>query len=451
MTNALSNILAFIFALGIIVFVHEFGHLILAKGFRVRVHTFSLGFGKRLWGFRRGETDYRVSLVPLGGYVKLGGETPEEATGDEREFMSRPRWQRILVYVAGPAMNVILSIVLIALVFMAGFGMPMLSDLPPVVGIVLEGSPGDRAGLVSGDEIVSLNGNAVDQWQDVSNLIMDSPEQEIDVVYLRGGATASTVLVPDKDEKYEIGEAGLYARVVPRVTDVFADSPAAAAGFAVGDRLRAVDGRPLGSSREFVDYVEGRSGTAIEIKVLRGEESLLLEVVPRGEDGQGRIGIGLTDLQRLPPLEAVVQSARFNVDFVVRTFDLLGQIFTGQRQPQTVLSGPIEIAIISGEAARRGVADLVLLIGMVSISIAVLNLLPIPILDGGHIFILFVESILRRDLSVRLKESFNFVGLVLIVLLMVMVLVFDVRRNLPSGEEPKGSQAPASQAQPADP
>ena len=166
--NLLSNTAAFIFALGVIIFFHELGHLLAAKAFNVRVLTFSLGFGKRLFGFKRGETDYRVALFPLGGYVQLGGEDPSEVSDDPREFSNKPRWQRIVVYLAGPAMNAVLSVVLMAVVFMMGNEVSAVREVPPVVGVVAEGSPAEAAGLAPGDRIQTVDGKPVSRWDDVA-------------------------------------------------------------------------------------------------------------------------------------------------------------------------------------------------------------------------------------------------------------------------------------------
>src|SRR5689334_5871473 len=166
MTNFLIQILSFVFALGVIIVVHEAGHLLVAKAFDVRVLTFSVGFGRKLWSTQRGETEYRVSAVPLGGYVRLGGESIEEATGnDPREFLSKPRWQRILVYLAGPAMNVLLALLIFAGLFMVGIQIPFLPDVPPVVGLVEPGSSAAAQGVQAGDRILTVNGRAVENWQ----------------------------------------------------------------------------------------------------------------------------------------------------------------------------------------------------------------------------------------------------------------------------------------------
>lgn len=434
MYDIATNILAFVFALGVIIFVHELGHLVVAKLFATRVTTFSLGFGPRIWGFRRGETDYRVSAVPLGGYVKLGGELPDEATGDPREFLSKPRWKRVLVYLAGPAMNVVLAIVLIAVVFMVGTVIPNLPDLPAVVGGVEEGSSAAAAGLREGDRILAVDGEEVGNWPDVSFALMTSPGRPVGLTVERDGETFGATVTPARDEKYETGDlAGLYPRLLPSITVVERGGAAERAGLQAGDQIRAVDGRPVGDIASFVTYISERPGVPIDLEVVRDSRTLTLTTTPADVGGSGKIGVGIGFFQRYGPIEAFVQSARYNVQIVRQTFIVLGKIFSRELSAKGALAGPIEIAAQSGAAARTGFRYLIYLMGFISISIAIVNLLPIPILDGGQIVILLVEGSIRRDLSLRIKEMIAQVGFVLIVLLMLTVIYFDLAKNWPPG------------------
>ncbi|HEY8022839.1 MAG TPA: RIP metalloprotease RseP [Thermoanaerobaculia bacterium] len=433
MSAILTNLLAFAFALGVIIFVHEGGHLLMAKSFGMRVLTFSLGFGRRLWGFTRGETDYRVSAIPLGGYVRLGGENLEEATGDPREFLSKPRWQRVMVYVAGPFMNVVLAIALFSALFMVGIAVPNPAGIPSVVGAVEPGSSAAAAGIARGDRIVAANGEAVSSWQDLGFALVTSPGKPLHLTLDRGGRTLQATVTPQRDPRNEVGDfAGLFPSVRPQVTDVRDATPAAAAGFRTGDEIRAVDRHPIADNRDFVAYIEKRAGQRVEIQVLRDGRLMTLPVVPKLENGRGIIGIGIGFYQRYSPGQAVVESVRYNVQIVVETFRLIGKIFTRQISAKGALAGPIEIAAESGAAARTGFKYLLHLMGFISISIAILNLMPIPILDGGQIFILLIEGVIRRDLSLRLKEVIAQVGFVMILLLMFVVIWFDISKHLPT-------------------
>ncbi len=428
----LTNLLAFIFALGVIVFVHELGHFVVAKAFNCRVHTFSLGWGKRLWGFRRGETDYRVALFPIGGYVQLAGEDPKDIDPqDERHFMNKPRWQRILVYLAGPAMNVVLSVSVIAILFMVGIEVPGLQRLGPVIGSVVEGSAGAEAGLQAGDKVLTIDGKAVSNWDDVQFAILAGAGQTLTVEVEREGSVNTHQLTPVQVPKYEIGDAGIYAQFVPRVTMVESGSPADLGGLKNRDELLAVDGHPVTGSGEFVALIRERGGASTKLDILRDGEPLSITLTPKGEKGEGLIGIGLGVYQRFGPIRALTESVRYNWQLARQTGDVVGRIATGRMAAKSALSGPVEIAALSGAAARSGFKNLFYLMALVSISVGLLNLLPIPILDGGQILLLLVESVMRKDLSLAFKERFNQVGFAMVMMLMAAVLYFDLSKNWP--------------------
>ncbi len=425
------TLLAFIFALGIIIFVHEAGHFAAARAFGMKVLAFSLGFGRRLWGFTRGETEYKVGWIPLGGYVKLSGEEPGDSVPDDpRDFLNRPRWQRIVVYLAGPFANVVLSVLLIAGLFMVGIEIPALQSIPTVVGTVEAGSPGEAAGVEPGDEILSIDGRRVERWQDVAFAVMTSIGKPLAFELDRAGARVVATVTPVRPDDFEFGDAGIYPKILPKVGRIVAGSPAEAAGLAIGDELFAVDGRPLASPADFVAHIETRAGQPVALEVVRGAERRTLTVVPADQEGKGRIGVQLTISQRFPPGRAFVESLRFNLGVARQSLAVIGKIFKREVAAKSALAGPIEIAAQSGQAARTGWKSLLYLMGVISISIGLLNLFPIPILDGGQIVILLVESVLRRDLSLAVKERIAQVGFALIVLLMVTVLYFDVSKRL---------------------
>jgi regulator of sigma E protease len=440
LTGSLYTLLSFAFALGVIIVVHEAGHLLVAKAFGVRVMTFSVGFGKRLWGFRRGETEYRVSAVPLGGYVRLGGESPEDVDpSDPREFLNKPRWQRILVYLAGPAANVILAILVFSIVFMVGIEVMSFPDMPAVIGGVEASSSAAQAGLQRGDRILTVKGETVESWQDVLLGVMGSPERPVALTIRRGQQTLAATVTPKLVPRYEVGDlAGMLPMVRPQVIEIVKGMPAETAGFRPGDEIRAVDGKPVIDSQAFVDAISPRAGQQIGVQVLRDGRPLTLTVTPRNDAGSGRIGVKIGFYQRFGPSRAFVEGARYSVQTVEQIFQILGKIFTRQLSAKGALAGPIEIAKQSGEAARIGFKYLLQLMGFISISIAVMNLMPIPILDGGQIFILMVEGVIRRDLSLRLKEVISQVGFVMILLLMFVVIYFDVMKNLPASLKPGG-------------
>jgi regulator of sigma E protease len=431
MLHYLSNTLAFIFALGVIIFVHEAGHLLVAKAFKMRVLAFSLGFGKKIWGFQRGETEYKVSAIPLGGYVKLSGEDAGESDkSDPRDFLNQPRWQRILVYLAGPGMNAVFSVLVIAALFMVGIEVPSLQSVPSIIGTVEAGSEGARAGLAAGDKIVAIDGRETDRWQDVAFPIMTSIGKPLTLEVERGAERRTVTVTPAKPADFDFGDVGIFPQLLPRVGEIVAGGAAEAAGFRVGDEIRSVDGRGLGGPGEFVTYIEEHKGQSVAVEVLRDGERLTLAVVPADQGGKGKIGVRLTIAQRYPPLQALSESVRFNVDIARQSLAVIGKIFTREVAAKNALAGPIEIAAQSGAAARTGWKNLFYLMGVLSLSIGLLNLFPIPILDGGQIAILLFESIVRRDLSLAVKERIAQVGFALVVLLMVTVLWFDLSKNL---------------------
>ncbi len=431
----LTNALAFVFALGVIIFVHEAGHLLVAKAFDVRVLAFSLGFGKRLVGFKRGETDYRVSIVPLGGYVRLGGENPDEVSEDPREFLNKPRWQRIAVYLAGPAMNVVLAVGIMTALFAVGTPAAINpGKVQPVVGVVAAGSPAARAGLEPGDRLVRIDGEPLESWQDFAVAVSFHPGKAMALSYERHGKTVETRITPEKVEPYGYGDTGVIPRILPRVIRVLPDTPAAAAGFRSGDELISVDGRPLADHQDFVAYLEDHPNREVTVGIRRGGEARKIAVTPRpDESGKGKIGISIGYWARYPLGEAFVQSLSYNWNIAFQTFEILGKIATHQVSAKSAVSGPIDIASLSGEAARRGVKDLFSLMALISVSIAIFNLLPIPLLDGGQIFILLIETVRGRDLSMGLKERIQQAGFLVIIVLMAAVILMDITKRLPSG------------------
>lgn len=433
----LSNVLAFLFAAGIIIFVHELGHYLAAKLFGVRVLVFSLGFGKRMWGFRRGDTDYRVSFIPLGGYVSFFGHDPSESTDDAGAFLNQPRWQRVVILFAGPAMNVLLAIALVAAVYMAGTDLPNQREVSTEIGVVLPEGPGAAAGLARGDRIVALDGQPVSDWQAVSMTFLTSPGRPVEVEFERGSERQTTVLTPATIPRYELGDPGIYSAAPPRVREVMPDTPAARAGLRYGDALLAVNGRPLGTIEEFQQAIRPLAGQEARIDVERDGSRFTLTAVPELRDGNGVLGISIATFhfQRFPPVEALRRSARYNWDTTLEIFAFLGKIFERKISAQSALGGPIEIARISGAAARTGFKELIFFMALISLNLFILNMMPVPILDGGQILILLVESTLRRDLSLRVKERMTQLGLVLIVLLMAMALYFDLLKSLPGASQ----------------
>ena len=430
--SVIYSILAFAFTLGVIVLLHELGHYVVAKFFGVRVLTFSVGFGNRVWGFTRGGTDYRLSALPLGGYVRMGGELAEESTGDPSDFVNKPRWQRILIYLAGPFMNLVLSVGVLTGLFMIGTHLQGLSKVPPVVGFIEAGSPGEKAGLLLEDRILSVDGKKVEYWTDFDFTVATAPERKLAVEIDRQGQRQTLELVPLKVPRDGYGDSGIFPKLQLRLSVILKDRAAARAGFQSGDAILRVNGQPILDGQAFIDAIEALPGQNVEIEFRRHEELMKLTVLTENVDGKGKIGVQLGIFRQLPFGEAIVESVHYNVDIVKKTFEVLRKLFTREIAAQSALSGPVEIARLSGDAAEQGFDSLFGLIAFLSISIGILNLLPIPLLDGGQILILLIESFLRRDLPLRVKERFAQAGFMILMVLMATVLFFDLSKNLPS-------------------
>ncbi|MFQ5776378.1 MAG: RIP metalloprotease RseP [Terriglobia bacterium] len=424
-------------SLGVMVLVHEWGHFVVARLFGVRVTTFSIGFGPRLVGWKRNGTDYRVSLLPLGGYVRLAGDNPaEEHAGAPDEFLSQPRWKRALIYLAGPATNVLMAIVLLAGLYAVSYEKAAYLGEPAQLAGVVEDSPVARAGLRAGDRVAELNGQADPTWEDVQTTTLLSGKEPLQVTIARGAEQFELVIEPELRGARQLAFVGWLPYNPLVVTEVEAGMPAADAGLAVGDEIAAVEGESTSvvGADGFVERIQQSEGSPVHLTLLRGGETRMVEVSAEKKDWRGEtryfLGIGIGPrLKRvkLGPLAALKQSLADNVRFAGLLFEVLHRLFAGRASLRT-LEGPIGITVLSGRAARLGLGSLVSLMAIISMNLGVLNLLPIPILDGGHITLLGVEGALRRDLSLRLKERVIQVGFMLLMLLFAVVMYNDILR-----------------------
>src|SRR6266536_833926 len=277
----LSTIVAVAVVLGFMILIHEFGHYAAAKFFKVRVEVFSLGFGKRLCGFRRGENAYRISAIPLGGYVKMSGETPmDEHTGDPGEFLSHPRWQRFIVALAGPAMNIALAIGLLTVVYMVRFERPVFADKPAVIGWVLPNSVASKAGLQEGDRIIRLDGIENPTWEQVDPRVALSPNQPIQVTVLRTGQTLERTVVPEAMGIEQYGSLGWVPDQPNVITDLEPGMPAEKAGMKKGDVIVAVNGQPIRAIAQMISMLQKNKEAPVEIAVQRSAEQLQFTMQP---------------------------------------------------------------------------------------------------------------------------------------------------------------------------
>jgi regulator of sigma E protease len=430
------SLVAFIFVLGVLVILHESGHFLAARALKAPVEVFSIGFGKRLWGFEKGGTDYRVSLIPLGGYVRVVGLGPDESTvvgsGDQDQTLL-PRWKRGLILLAGPTTNLVFAVVFLGIAFMAGVPRPAYLSEPPQVGWVDPSSPAASAGIETGDVIRSVAGTPIESWRDLDTAFLTAGGRPIPVTLRRDGETLHVTVTPEKVTRYEFGYAGVYPPLQAVIEKMVPGSPAQRAGLRKGDRITTVNGQPVHQFWDLIRLISPHPDQEITLGVLRDGKTLHLKVVPDDQGGEGKIGIALafpTKRVRMAPLAAVTAGARDSLRMTRETFGVLGKLITRKASIRQV-SGPIDIARMSGDAARSGFDTLLWFMGLISLQLGILNLLPIPVLDGGHLAIIGFESTIRRDLPIKVKERILEVGFYLLIVLMVVVLFNDVIKVLP--------------------
>ncbi|MBA3514780.1 MAG: RIP metalloprotease RseP [Pyrinomonadaceae bacterium] len=456
----ITNILAFIFILGSAVILHEFGHFIVAKLLRIRVETFSVGFGPRLFGRKWGQTDYRVSAVPLGGYVKLGGDesnSPIEGAGatdipKDEMFNLRPRWQRILVALAGPVMNILTAL---AIPFAGAlmYGVP--ATPAPVVSTMARGGASEVAGLKTGDRIVSFNGTENPKWNTIRGDALLSPGQPLPLVVERNRERIPLTLTPTAIT--EDGETAGYMDFVPDygdvpvlVREIEPNTPAAEAGLQPEDRILAVNGQAVRSAEQVTQFIRDHKSQPITLTVNRaGQQKDITATARKLQDGRERLGFRPDEeipLQSVGMAGAGSYAVNSNLEILRLTGKALGQVVTGQRSARNTLSGPIGIYNAAAASVQRlGWAGLFAMLGFLSLNLGIFNLLPIPVLDGGAIFLLLLEGLLATiglTISMTVRERIQQVGFVMVILLMVLVISNDVIKLFSS--RPTNSSRPAA-------
>ena len=427
--------------LGFMILIHEFGHYAVAKWLGVRVEVFSIGFGKRLFGFRRGETDYRVALIPLGGYVKMSGENPmEERTDDPREFMNHSRWHRFLIAIAGPVMNILLAVALLTVVYMVHYEYPAYLDKQAVIEGVRHDSPAAQAGLQMGDRIVKIDGIENPTWEQVQPAVWLSPNQPLTVTIQRGNQTFEKTLVPKAVTSSEVGSAGWYPEDAVVVGQLEPDLPAAKVGMKEEDKIVAMNGQPVHSIEAMIESLQEIKSNPVDLTVLRGSETLhfhLTPVLSKTEDPKesryrlGFLNTGEMKVTKLSFTQAVAQSLDQNRKYSLLLLELAKKIVQRKISLKAV-SGPIGIAQETGFAARqKGWSPLMELVAGISLNLGIFNLLPIPILDGGVILFLLLEGLMRRDISINIKERVYQAAFVFLLLFAVMVIYNDLMKTIP--------------------
>ena len=433
--------LPFIFILGTAVVLHEFGHFAVAKLLGMRVETFSVGFGPRLFGWRWGTTDYRLSLIPLGGYVKLGGDESNaavEGAGEsdiplKERFDLRPRWQKFLVMVAGPTMNILTALAIVWAGAMIA-GVPV-SPASPVVRYTKPGGVAEAAGLRAGDRILAFNGKENPSWERVISDVRLSPEQPLPMTVERNGQRVELTVRPSKyvEDGEGIGDIDFrpdFGELPVMVSDIVAGSPAEQSGLKVNDRIVSVNGEPVRDEYDVRALIQARPNEMVSLQVERDGQRQ--EFTPK-TSAEGKIGFvpaSILPQQSVGPIAAAGYAVRRNLEVIRMTGAAFAQIFRGQRSARESLAGPIGIARASSKAANDfGWAGVFAMLGFLSLNLGIVNLLPIPVLDGGAIFLLFIEAMLGwvgLKMSMAIRERIQQVGFVMLLLLMGFVITNDL-------------------------
>ena len=441
------TVLELLVVLGIMVLVHEFGHFIMAKWCGVRVETFAIGFGKKIVGIRRGDTDYQINVLPLGGYVKMSGDAPGEApSGDPGDFNAHPRWQRMLIALAGPVANFILAIFLMTVVSMFHHEIDDYLSGPAVNDYTIRDTPASKAGIAPGDRIVHYADTENPDWEAIAMRSLLNMNRNVPLSYIHDGKRIDTniqVAATESDASSgDIVSLLQHLGLVPRaqnmpvtVVEVVPNMPAARAGLKPGDQIDSIDGVQVHSVAMLLAYMQDQKGAPAKLAIIRNGVSETLPVTPEQTTADGTKGyrLGFTfvrppvHVDRLPIGAAIAESSSENLKSALMIRDVLKGMAERRVSPKS-LQGPIGIGQQVGMAARDSIWTLLRLMAMISINLGIFNLLPIPILDGGMILFLLIESVMRRDINQQLKERVYQVAFVCLIVFAVMVIFNDVTK-----------------------
>lgn len=445
-------IIYFAITIGILVFIHEFGHFAAAKLSGMRADVFAIGFGKRLFGWNKksgfsfgelpkdfdgeGHTDYRLSLLPLGGYVKIAGMVDEsmDASFAEKEpqpyeFRAKPLWAKIFVITAGVFMNLVLAWVIF---WGANFfqGKPVTPTT--TIGFVEAGSKADSLGFKTGDKILSINGKPVSNWEDLrADIFINTLGENLNIKLLRNGKEDNLIVnrksIPEDESK------GLFLipeGIKPAIGEVLKNSPADSAGLKTGDVLLTVNDQEVYTPKQTTGIISSHAGIALSLKILRGKDTLDVSVTP-GKDAKIGVGIapvflGVTKMHTYGFFESFYQGWKDIERMTELTFSMVGKVFSGNVEVGKAFGGPIKIAQIAAKSADNGIASFLYFLALLSLSLAIINIMPFPVLDGGHLVMIIIEAIIRKEIPIKVKMAIQNTGLVLLLLLMAFIIYNDI-------------------------
>ena len=445
-------IIYFAITIGILVFIHEFGHFAAAKLSGMRADVFAIGFGKRLFGYNKksgfsfgelpkdfdgeGHTDYRLSLLPLGGYVKIAGMVDEsgdvsfaEKEPQPYEFRAKPVWAKIFVITAGVFMNLMLAW---AIFWGANFfqGKPITPTT--TIAYVEDGSPASLAGFVTGDKILRVNGKKLSNWEDLrAEILINTLGEDINVKVLRGGVEQNLLverkLIPDDETQtmFLVPEG-----VKPAIGEVVKDSPAEKAGIKTGDILLSLNGVSLYSAKQTTEIISANPKKELQLVVQRDKKEVNISVTP-GEDAKigvaiGPVFMGESQMRTYGAFESVYYGWKDIEKMTALTFSMIGKVFTGDVEFKKAFGGPIKIAQIAAKSADSGMSNFLYFLALLSLSLAILNIMPFPVLDGGHLVMIIVEAVIKREIPIKIKMAIQNTGLVLLLLLMAFIIYNDI-------------------------
>jgi regulator of sigma E protease len=440
--TVIQDVLWLLVLIGVMILIHELGHFWAARYFDVKVEVFSFGFGPRLFGFRKGETDYRFSAVLFGGYVKMAGEQPgDETANDPRGFLAKPRWQRMIIAFAGPIMNVVLAIAVLTGLYMVKYQKIVEPAVSGVIGYVTPDSPAAKAGVQAGDRILKIDGKENPTWEDIALKESTNARRPLSVTLERNGKEFTVLVTPNMDDRTGMGMAGWSEQDQVQLGTISPGMPADKAGLKKGDLIQSANGEPVRSVLRFHDTIRSSNGKPVTLDLERDGQRKTITVQPVYSklDGPERWMIGAIverkvkfETTRLSFPDALAESLRQNYKGASLIYQVLAKMVQRNVSAKSI-TGPIGIAQLSGEAAREGPSAFFMLMSMVSLNLAIFNLLPIPILDGGVIVMLLIEMLMRRDMSMQVKEAVFKVGFVFIMVIVAFVIYNDISKILPAG------------------
>lgn len=436
------TIAAGIVILGILVFIHELGHFCVAKYCGVKVLKFSLGFGPKLVSRQWGETEYLICAIPLGGYVQMlgegGGDQGEAVSLDpaeeHRSFALQSVARRMAIVAAGPIMNLVLPFLVLPAAYLVGVNLPAYLDEPPCIGYVMPGSEAATAGFLAGDCIVAISGRTVATWTDTGPALVNSAGEPVLFLLQRSDGQTEISLDAENGSLEGLQSIGLLPRQAPVVGGLAPDMPAAEAGIREGDRILSIAARPIVSWYELKDVIQETAGEPTLFEIERGEERLSVTLTPRKQTDGGDYLVGISPRQpstfkRFPFWQAVKAGADRSWELIDLTLTFIQKLFAGHVSTSNI-GGPITVVQIAGQAAQTDISSILSVLAFLSIQLGILNLLPIPILDGGHLFFYLFELVFRRPISLRAREWAQQIGLILLILLMVLAFYNDIVRMI---------------------